>query len=616
MHPSYHPATLMFYCVTGCHPLWRRTVFDRIGLFDAGFTAPGDYEFLLRFAQAGLRAVRVPEVLSLFYQNPDGLSFQRDSKADREFKRIQAKYRAEMPIQRLYRVDPAQPASAARGWVALGNLALRHEVPWFDNVAQDADYARRCYTTALELDSQNVAARHNLALVELLRGEAAQAATLLQQLPAVAAERLRQSIQAGRLQLLEENVPAAVEALEFGGPPVRSTAEFALKMSVRWLGSFFEHGGESRDARAFVDALARRLELGALDVTPAHAFSQQAASSVGDSAPLRAALRGYPMMRGGISVSDASAPRFQRPADAVYAIGRTGCGKESLPPDWARLCNLMDEIWVGDQAQRDLFARGGVEADKLVVVADASAALARLREIEHKLLTPSCPPVLARTRATETVPSAKDQPPIQIAWEGSFLDLGSLSHVNRELTRELARQPGAQVECIGKNGLPPALAVMAGFPETARRLKPHSSKGAAVTVRHAWPPSWEPPAHGAWVLIQPWEFGALPMDWTRQLGRVDEVWAPSEYVRRVYVDSGVAPDKVKVVPNGIDPQRFRPEAPPLKLATGKTYKFLFVGGTIQRRRLRAEALRINAIGHDLDLVRGDAGIDINSADIF
>src|SRR6185503_17959875 len=90
VHPPYHPATVMMYCVTGCHPMWRRTVFDRIGLFDPTYTAPGDYELLLRFAKAGLRAVRVPQELSLFYQNPEGLSFRAQSKSRQEFERIQA----------------------------------------------------------------------------------------------------------------------------------------------------------------------------------------------------------------------------------------------------------------------------------------------------------------------------------------------------------------------------------------------------------------------------------------------------------------------------------------------------------------------------------------------
>ena len=154
---------------------------------------------------------------------------------------------------------------------------------------------------------------------------------------------------------------------------------------------------------------------------------------------------------------------------------------------------------------------------------------------------------------------------VHVAWEGTFTDNGSLSHVNRELTRTLARQPKVEVTRVG---------------DGKRAQAPARTQ---VTVRHAWPPNWQRPKHGAWVLIQPWEFGALPTDWLARVADVDEVWTPTEYVRRVYVDSGVAPSKVKVVPNGIDPARFRPDAPPMTLATTKSFRFLFVGGTIHRK---------------------------------
>jgi glycosyltransferase involved in cell wall biosynthesis/tetratricopeptide (TPR) repeat protein len=167
--------------------------------------------------------------------------------------------------------------------------------------------------------------------------------------------------------------------------------------------------------------------------------------------------------------------------------------------------------------------------------------------------------------------------------EGSFLDFGSLSHVNRELTRQLAKQPGISLTCVAKNVVPPELAHHRSLVETARRLKYPAPKNAQVTVRHAWPPNWERPASGKWVLIQPWEFGILPEEWAQRLEAVDEIWAPSEYVRRVYVESGVDPRKVHVVPNGIDPELFRPDAKPMALTTRKTFKFLFVGGTIQRK---------------------------------
>jgi len=172
---------------------------------------------------------------------------------------------------------------------------------------------------------------------------------------------------------------------------------------------------------------------------------------------------------------------------------------------------------------------------------------------------------------------------VNVCWDGSFLDLGSLSHVNRELTRALSSSSQIQLARLGKNAVPKPLAGMKSILDCARQLRAQPTKPAQVTVRHAWPPNWDAPAKGAWVLIQPWEFGALPKEWVKNLACVDEVWVPSHYVRRVYVDSGVEPRKVHVVPNGIDPKVFRPGAKPMALATKKAFKFLFVGGTILRK---------------------------------
>ncbi|MBK8000463.1 MAG: glycosyltransferase [Verrucomicrobia bacterium] len=172
---------------------------------------------------------------------------------------------------------------------------------------------------------------------------------------------------------------------------------------------------------------------------------------------------------------------------------------------------------------------------------------------------------------------------VGVSWDGSFLDLGSLSHVNRELTAALNDHSQIQLTRLGKNAVPKPFSGMKSIIDCARTLRAQPSKPAQVTVRHAWPPNWERPANGAWVLIQPWEFGSLPKEWVQNLSRVDEVWVPSDYVRRVYVDSGVEARKVHVVPNGIDPKTFRPDAKPMALATKKSFKFLFVGGTILRK---------------------------------
>ncbi len=172
--------------------------------------------------------------------------------------------------------------------------------------------------------------------------------------------------------------------------------------------------------------------------------------------------------------------------------------------------------------------------------------------------------------------------PLSVSWEGTFLDYGSLSHVNRSLTAALATQPGLELRNVQRGGMADA-----PVPDSLQGMAPTLSGGAAddtqVTVRHAWPPVWERPAKGKWVLIQPWEFGALPAEWVREIEAVDEVWVPTHYVREVYIDSGVPAEKVCVVPNGIDPQLFHPGAAPLSLPTRKRFKFLFVGGTIGRK---------------------------------
>ncbi len=108
--------------------------------------------------------------------------------------------------------------------------------------------------------------------------------------------------------------------------------------------------------------------------------------------------------------------------------------------------------------------------------------------------------------------------------------------------------------------------------------------GPQVTIRHAFPPNWEPPAEGKWVHIQPFEYGHLPLDWAPPLrDRVDEIWAPTEYVRRLYERSGVPAEKIHVIPWGVDPEVYRPDAIPLLLPTSRSFRFLFVGGTIARK---------------------------------
>ena len=212
----------------------------------------------------------------------------------------------------------------------------------------------------------------------------------------------------------------------------------------------------------------------------------------------------------------------------------------------------------------------------------ANKLLRRLNRIEHELSTPYLPAVTARELlAKQATPQTPKTTPV-VAWEGTYLDYGSLSYVNRELTGQLANQKSIRLQRVSKTTVA-AGKLEPDLQRLARQITAQAPKNTQISVRHAWPPDFTAPETGALVMIQPWEFGTLPAAWVKALEQVDEVWANSNYVRQVYVDSGVMPAKIKYLPHGIDPARFRPDVAPLPLKTEKKFKFLFVGGTIIRK---------------------------------
>jgi glycosyltransferase involved in cell wall biosynthesis len=189
------------------------------------------------------------------------------------------------------------------------------------------------------------------------------------------------------------------------------------------------------------------------------------------------------------------------------------------------------------------------------------------------------------------------EPPLAVAWTGEQDAPASLAHINREVCDVLEADPGFVVRRRATDRPAPP----APLPHTAD-----------VEVRHQWPPDLRAPASGHLALIQPWEFGSIPAAWAEPLKTVvDELWVPSEYVRRMYLDAGLEPDRVAVVPNGVDLERFSPSGPALDLdAPG--LRLLFVGGAIARKGIDlllqayAEAF---AGRDDVTLVVKDFGAD-------
>jgi glycosyltransferase involved in cell wall biosynthesis len=178
--------------------------------------------------------------------------------------------------------------------------------------------------------------------------------------------------------------------------------------------------------------------------------------------------------------------------------------------------------------------------------------------------------------------STSSEPPhhrLRIVWEGPVFNLHSYAKVNQELCLRLIARGH-------KLALFPTKARDAEARPFAGQKTLHRDLGdtGTVHVRHYWPPSFTAPPDGHWVIMQPWEFGSMPRAWIEPMSTlVDEVWAYSHFVRDCYIAGGVPAESVHVVPLGIDPQRFHPEAKPFPLKTSKPFRFLFVGGTIHRK---------------------------------
>jgi tetratricopeptide (TPR) repeat protein len=170
-----------------------------------------------------------------------------------------------------------------------------------------------------------------------------------------------------------------------------------------------------------------------------------------------------------------------------------------------------------------------------------------------------------------------------ILWQGAFFANHSLALVNRELT--LALLETGQFEIGLEHYSTPELSADLDQRWSALSARLHvKPESPFVTIRHFYPPEFRRPDTDRLVLIQPWEFGSLPMEWVQGIERgVDEVWVPTQFVRETYIQSGVCPERVRVVPNGVNTDRFHPQVSPMTLPTKKGFKFLFVGGTIYRK---------------------------------
>jgi len=181
-------------------------------------------------------------------------------------------------------------------------------------------------------------------------------------------------------------------------------------------------------------------------------------------------------------------------------------------------------------------------------------------------------------------------PEINIVWEGSQFVYHSLALINREQCSNIIDSGVADLTIVPYEDdtfKPDGNEKYEKLKRFDIRFKqdpePRIQKLPYVWIRHQWPPAIEPPRGAKWIIYQPWEYSKLQQDFVELFKQTDELWTPSTYSRLSFITSGIEPDKVQIIPNGIDPLLFKPNGDKFQLETKKRLKLLFVGGTIFRK---------------------------------
>ncbi len=166
---------------------------------------------------------------------------------------------------------------------------------------------------------------------------------------------------------------------------------------------------------------------------------------------------------------------------------------------------------------------------------------------------------------------------------GPIFEHSSFARINREIATSLMRSSGVDA-CIEPCCHPILLPRMMPSGDLLAKGILRYPKQLDLTIRHQWPPDFQRAPRGKLAVILPWEFGAVPLVWVREIQQnVDELWVPSKFVRDAFVRSGVPADRVMVIPNGIDPKIFSPEGLISRPKGCRKFMFLYVGGPIRRK---------------------------------
>ena len=164
--PAFFAPAPLLYCQLGPQPVWRRSVHDTIGFFNASYRACADWDFNIRLT-AHYQGLHVPQPLGVYLEHASAITF-RDDTMLRENDLVRRHWQNPAAVEERYAIMGIRPADSTQRALIHCDMALRamrFYAPWgYGHADHCLPFARRCLRHALRLSPALDFARELLAL--------------------------------------------------------------------------------------------------------------------------------------------------------------------------------------------------------------------------------------------------------------------------------------------------------------------------------------------------------------------------------------------------------------------------------------------------------------------
>ncbi|MFZ7125417.1 MAG: glycosyltransferase [Desulfobacterales bacterium] len=164
-YPEFHPFLLFYLQVTTHATFVRKSIFDRIGLFDGSFTVFGDRDFLFRIAAQGCKAIKLNQIVGLYLKNPMSVEHSNREKGFRECSSLYDRFLNPEVFARLAGLGKTfdsvllSDAFTKAGCLGMGLYQIDGQT--FHALGSPT----RLFSKAIELNPKNVEALNNMGVV-------------------------------------------------------------------------------------------------------------------------------------------------------------------------------------------------------------------------------------------------------------------------------------------------------------------------------------------------------------------------------------------------------------------------------------------------------------------